>query len=104
MISVTLYTLMTLSLTTRGPLGAAAASLSQSQNAKRSVTPIARPDLIYDNHPVGPPCTPEQGYRLTEDLTDKAIEYIAGRANAGSPPQGSGRGNPEGRHRFCVRV
>ncbi len=34
------------------------------------------PDLVYDNHPVDPPKTPEQGYHLTEDLTDKAIEFI----------------------------
>jgi arylsulfatase A-like enzyme len=35
------------------------------------------PDLIYDNHQVEPPATPEQGYHLTEDLADKAIEFIA---------------------------
>ena len=35
------------------------------------------PDLIYDNHQVEPPRTPEQGYHLTEDLADKAIEFIA---------------------------
>ena len=34
------------------------------------------PDLVYDNHLVDPPKTPEQGYHLTEDLTDKAIEFI----------------------------
>ena len=34
------------------------------------------PDLVYDNHPVDPPRTPEQGYHLTEDLTDKALEFI----------------------------
>ncbi len=34
------------------------------------------PDLTYDNHQVEPPRTPEQGYHLTEDLTDKAIEFI----------------------------
>ena len=34
------------------------------------------PDLVYDNHPVDPPKTPEQGYHLTEDLTDKALEFI----------------------------
>ena len=34
------------------------------------------PDLVYDNHPVDPPKTPEEGYHLTEDLTDKAIEFI----------------------------
>ena len=34
------------------------------------------PDLVYDNHPVDPPKTPEEGYHLTEDLTDKALEFI----------------------------
>jgi arylsulfatase A-like enzyme len=35
------------------------------------------PDLIYDNHQVKPPRTPEEGYHLTEDLVDHAIEFIA---------------------------
>ena len=35
------------------------------------------PELVYDNHQVEPPRTPEQGYHLTEDLADKAIEFIA---------------------------
>ena len=35
------------------------------------------PDLVYDNHQVPPPRTPEQGYHLSEDLADKAIEFIA---------------------------
>ena len=34
------------------------------------------PDLVYDNHPVSPPRAPEDGYHLTVDLTDKAIEFI----------------------------
>jgi len=34
------------------------------------------PDLVYDNHPVAPPSTPEEGYHLTVDLTDKAMEFI----------------------------
>jgi arylsulfatase A-like enzyme len=34
------------------------------------------PDLIYDNHPVDQPAKPEDGYHLTTDLTDKAIEFI----------------------------
>ena len=34
------------------------------------------PDLVYDNHPVAPPKGPEDGYHLTVDLTDKAIEFI----------------------------
>ncbi len=35
------------------------------------------PDLVYDNHQVDPESTPEQGYHLTEDLTNKAIQFIA---------------------------
>ena len=35
------------------------------------------PDLVYDNHQVEPPRTPEEGYHLTEDLVDKAIEFVA---------------------------
>ena len=35
------------------------------------------PDLVYDNHQVNPPRTPEEGYHLTEDLVDHAIEFIA---------------------------
>jgi len=34
------------------------------------------PDLVYDNHPIEPPRTPEQGYHLTEDLADKAILFL----------------------------
>jgi len=34
------------------------------------------PDLVYDNHYVEQPKSPEEGYHLTEDLTDKAIEFI----------------------------
>lgn len=34
------------------------------------------PDLVYDNHPVDPPATPEQGYHLSQDLADKTIEFI----------------------------
>jgi arylsulfatase A-like enzyme len=34
------------------------------------------PDLVYDSHPVDAPSLPEDGYHLTEDLTDKALEFI----------------------------
>jgi arylsulfatase A-like enzyme len=34
------------------------------------------PDLIYDNHPIDQPYAPEDGYHLSEDLVDKAIEFI----------------------------
>ncbi|MFD0360952.1 arylsulfatase [Nocardia sp. GCM10030253] len=35
------------------------------------------PDLVYDNHQVEPPATPEEGYHLTADLVDKAISFIS---------------------------
>lgn len=34
------------------------------------------PDLIYDNHRVRPAATPAQGYHLSEDLVEHAIEFI----------------------------
>ncbi|BBZ79656.1 arylsulfatase [Mycolicibacterium anyangense] len=34
------------------------------------------PELVYDNHPVEAPATPEEGYHLSKDLADKAIEFI----------------------------
>ena len=34
------------------------------------------PELVYDNHPVDPPTTPEEGYHFTDDITDKALEFI----------------------------
>jgi arylsulfatase len=39
------------------------------------------PDLTYDNHFVKPPKTPEQGYHLTPDLVDKAIQFITDSKN-----------------------
>jgi arylsulfatase len=35
------------------------------------------PDLVFDNHQIVPPRTPEQGYHLTEDLADHAIQFVA---------------------------
>ncbi len=35
------------------------------------------PELVYDNHQVEPPKTPEEGYHVTEDLVDKAISFVA---------------------------
>jgi arylsulfatase len=34
------------------------------------------PDLVYDNHPVDQPKSPAEGYHFTEDITDKAMEFI----------------------------
>ncbi|WP_149180967.1 arylsulfatase [Streptomyces sp. TRM49041] len=34
------------------------------------------PDLIHDNHPVDPPATPEEGYHIAKDFSDRAIEFI----------------------------
>jgi arylsulfatase len=42
------------------------------------------PDLVYDNHPVEQPATPEEGYHLTVDLTDRALAFI-GDAKAIAP-------------------
>jgi arylsulfatase len=42
------------------------------------------PDLIYDNHAVNAPRTPEEGYHVSEDLADKAIEFI-GDAHVNAP-------------------
>ena len=34
------------------------------------------PDLVYDNHPVEQPRSPDEGYHFTTDITDKALEFI----------------------------
>ncbi|MCV7227438.1 arylsulfatase [Mycolicibacterium komossense] len=34
------------------------------------------PELVYDNHPVAPPATPEEGYHLSKDIADRTIEFI----------------------------
>jgi arylsulfatase A-like enzyme len=34
------------------------------------------PELVYDNHHVEPPRTPEERYHLTEDLADKAMLFM----------------------------
>jgi arylsulfatase A-like enzyme len=34
------------------------------------------PDLVYDNHPIDQPYGPEEGYHLSKDIADKAIEFI----------------------------
>lgn len=34
------------------------------------------PDLVYDNHAVDQPSQPEDGYHLSADLANKAIEFI----------------------------
>jgi arylsulfatase len=34
------------------------------------------PELVYDNHPVDQPKSPEDGYHFTEDITDRALEFI----------------------------
>jgi len=35
------------------------------------------PALYYDNHSIRPPATVEDGYHLSEDLADRAIEFVA---------------------------
>src|SRR5690606_6041625 len=34
------------------------------------------PELTYDNHHIEPPRTPEEGYHLSEDLVDHAIQFV----------------------------
>jgi arylsulfatase A-like enzyme len=34
------------------------------------------PDLVYDNHFVDQPATPEDGYHLSADLADRGIEFV----------------------------
>jgi arylsulfatase len=34
------------------------------------------PTLACDNHPIDPPATPEDGYHLSKDLADRAIEFL----------------------------
>jgi arylsulfatase len=34
------------------------------------------PELVYDNHCVEPPATPDEGYHLSEDLVNHAIGFI----------------------------
>jgi arylsulfatase A-like enzyme len=34
------------------------------------------PDLVYDNHLVDPPYSPEDGYHLSKDLADQSIRFI----------------------------
>ena len=34
------------------------------------------PDLVYDNHLIEPPRTPEEGYHFTEDIVDQATGFL----------------------------
>src|SRR5436190_16657395 len=34
------------------------------------------PELVYDSHPIEQPTSPEEGYHFTDDITDKALEFI----------------------------
>ncbi|WP_329539866.1 arylsulfatase [Streptomyces sp. NBC_01358] len=45
------------------------------------------PDLWYDNHQVDPPAGPDDGYHLSKDLADRAIEFLSdSRATAPDKP------------------
>ncbi len=58
------------------PLAAGAKLRAVLRVPRRRHQPVAsRP--VYDNHQVEPPRTPDEGYHLTEDLADKAIEFVA---------------------------
>lgn len=41
------------------------------------------PELVRDNHRVEPPATPEQGYHLSADLVDQAINYLSDHVSIG---------------------
>lgn len=45
------------------------------------------PELVCDNHRIEPPRTPDEGYHLSEDLVDRAGDYIADHVSiaAGKP-------------------
>ena len=58
------------------PLAAGARLRTLLRLPRRRHEPVV-PDLVYDNHQVEPPATPEEGYHLTPDLVDKSIEFIA---------------------------
>jgi arylsulfatase len=34
------------------------------------------PDLVYDNHPMGQRYVPQEGYHLSRDLADRAIQSV----------------------------
>lgn len=34
------------------------------------------PELVYDNHPVEAPSSPEDGYHFSVDITDRALEFM----------------------------
>ncbi|MGU3497310.1 arylsulfatase [Mycobacterium sp. C31M] len=42
------------------------------------------PSLVRDNQPIDPPATPEEGYHLSKDLADNAIEFLRDH-RAGAP-------------------
>ena len=65
---------MNLASRKRSGRSAEASSASTASSAPRPTSGI--PDLVYDNHPVEQPRSPEDGYHLTTDLTDKALEFI----------------------------
>jgi arylsulfatase len=41
------------------------------------------PPLVWDNHPILPPKTPEEGYHLSIDLVDKAILFVSNHESVG---------------------
>ena len=53
----------------------AASSAGTGSTAARPTSSC--PTLFHDNHSVQPPRTPDDGYHLSEDLADRAIEYLA---------------------------
>ena len=58
---------------TAGRSGAASSASTASSAARRT---SSRPTLVHDNHFVEAPGSYDDGYHLTEDLADHAIEFI----------------------------
>ena len=56
--------------------GRAAGDLSVGTDSCRGRTSRWHPDLVYDNHPVAPASLAGRGLHLTDDITDKALEFI----------------------------
>ena len=67
-----------MSLARPGATGPAARGFERWYGFLGAETSQWYPDLVHDNHLVDQPRSPDEGYHLTEDLTDKASEFIRG--------------------------
>jgi arylsulfatase A-like enzyme len=60
------------------------------------------PDLVYDNHVVEPPGKPEDGYHLSADLADRAIEFVRDAKAVARTSRGSRTSAPAARTRLTT--